>query len=468
MIELNVLLVNPSYSHVDGRLKGSVWHAPPLGLAYIASVLEANSHTVKILDMDISSESLEDACKIFSPEVVGFTCSTPTAFSAYRSAEKVKQILPTTKIIFGGSHPSSVPEGVIGKLFIDVVVVGEGEITMLDVVSNIVEDNGNFGNIPGVFYKYNGQIKFTGRRELIADIDSIPYPARHLIPILKYPDHPSAKRTPGITILTSRGCYGRCVFCSKAVFGRTYRTHSAQRVVEEIEQVIEQYHVKEILFVDDTFAADRKRAIEICKLIFERDLDIVWMTPNGVRADTLNEEVVKWMKKSGCHLLLFGIESGNPKILENIRKGITIEQTERAISLCKKYEIDTGGFFMIGLPGESRKEVEDSIKFAKKLDLDVVKFGITVPLPSTDLFKEYDSKGFINNYDFAQYFWHEKPVFETDTLSAEEMLNLYQNAYRKFYFQPKYVLKRLKKMNSFQELKNNLRGLLTLIRNQLS
>lgn len=463
---MKILLISPSDSHVDGSLKGGVWHAPPLGLAYMATILENDDQDVGIYDMSVEETSLEDSLK-FNPDIVGITCTTPTLKNALITAKKVDEILPESIVLLGGPHPSIFPQELVKNDFVDIVVVGESEITIKELISSI-EDEKDLKDVNGILYKDNGKIIQTNERELIDDIDKLPFPARHLLKIYKYPNHPLAIKSPGTTILTSRGCPARCIFCNKSVFGRTFRVRSPKNVVDEIDFLVDKYKIKELQIIDDTFTLYKKRTIEICKEILERKIDIKWMTPNGIRAGTVDNETASWMKKSGCHFVFLGVESGNPEILKNIKKDITLAQVRDTVKILNENKIDCGAFFMIGLLGESPNEIIDTINFAKSLDLDAVKFGITVPLPGTELFDVLDKQGFIKNYNFDEYFWHKEPVFETDKLKKDQMFRLYKKAYRAVYLNPKYIFRKISKIRSIEDLKNNLRGLSTVIRNQLS
>jgi radical SAM superfamily enzyme YgiQ (UPF0313 family) len=463
----SILLINPSYAHVDKKLAGGVWHTQPLGLAYIAAVLKREGYEVKILDLDVEKEDPVRVCEELQPSIVGITCTTPTFNLVSKLCEEIKSNFSTTTVV-GGAHPSSVPELVIKDENIDIIIRGEGELTMLELVDNIENNNKNFSKIKGIAFKKNKKIIQTPQRELIKDLDTLPFPARDLLPLEKYPSHIYSLKEPGVSMITSRGCPYNCTFCCKNVFGRTFRGRSAKNVVDEMEEIIEKYKAREILIVDDTFTLSKDRTINICKEIVSREIDIPWFTPNGTRADDLDEETIRWVKKAGCHCLFFGVESGSQKIVDRIKKGIKLEKIEKTVKLCKKYEINVGLFFMIGLPDETERDIKKTIKFAKKLEPDIVKFGVTVPLPNTELFEEWDRKGFIRDYNFKNYFWHSQPVFETEYLSAEQIINFYKQAYREFYLDPKYILRQFYKIRSLTQLKKRTYGFMGVIRNQFA
>lgn len=458
---MKIIFIQPSDAHVDGSLKGGVWHAPPLGIAALASFLRLHQHEPKILDLAVENKDQIEVCEQFKPDYVGFSVTTPLLFEAYKLAKQLKSRFSKLKIIFGGPHPSTNIEEVLNNDFVDFVVFGEGEYTLKELLDSIP-----FSGIKGLAYKEDGKIKINPHRELIKNLDSLPMPAYDLLNIYKYPDHPLSIRKPNISIITARGCPFSCTYCNKSVFGRTFRKISYKNIVDQMEFLIHKYGIKEFQIVDDVFTLDKKRVKDFCRELLKRKLKIKWMTPNGIRAESLDAETLKLMKKSGCHYLYLGIESGSQKVLDRIKKGITLEQVRHIVKLINKAGIRVGAFFMLGLPDETKIDIRKTIDFAKSLKLDSAKFGIMVPLPGTEIFDEYKNKGFIKNFDYSSYFWHKEPLFETDLISREALFDCYKKAYREFYFRPQYILRKMIKLNSFSDVKNIINGLKVVIRNQ--
>jgi len=270
---------------------------------------------------------------------------------------------------------------------------------------------------------------------------------------------------PSIPIITSRGCPYRCIYCSKSVFGGKYRANSPTYVVDEIEHLMEKFNVREIAFYDDVFTLDKKRVFAICEELGRRRIEIPWTCET--RVNLVNKDLVEKMKKAGCYMIAYGVESGTQEILNNLKKDITLEQATRAFELTHKIGIQTIAYFMIGSPGETPKKIEETIKFAKKLDSDFVQFSITTPFPGTELFNLAIKEGIVSkdwdDYIYAGLRSIDYPAFETNTLNNEDLKRWDIQAYRSFYLRFHYLFKRIKKIRSFSEMKTHVKGLLMLL-----
>ncbi len=466
---MNILLIKPPHREIYRDFKSVATEYPPLGLAYIAAVLEKNKFAVKIIDMpveEITEEQLAALLKDFRPAVIGITATTPTIGYSLKLAGLCKKELPDSVIVMGGPHATAVPEQVVSDGNVDVVVRGEGEFSFLEV-AEAVKGGRDFAGIKGISYKNGSKIIHNEKRGLIENLDELPFPARHLLPMEKY-FYVDAKAWPMTTVFTSRGCPGMCLYCSAHLtFGRGFRSRSAKNVVDELEHLARE-GFKEIHFLDDTFTLDRSRALEICDEIKKRNLNFFWCCPNGVRVNTVDAELLKRMKEAGCYSLAFGFESGNQQILNNVKKGITLEQSRKAIKLAKKAGIETWGFFMMGLPGDTEQTVRDTINFAKELNPDIAKFHITIPLPGTELFELWKKEGVIKTEDWEKYGIHASDVSELPTISSEKLKELNRQAYREFYMRPAYFIRYIKRINSFARLNNSIRGGFTIIKYALS
>ncbi len=410
MAEHSITLINPAFGVYVSH------PSPPLGIAYLKAVLEKNGIRTVLVDettgMSIPPESVDT-------EWVGLTIFTPTAKQAYKMADAYRA--SGKKVVIGGPHASIMPKEAAEHA--DKVVVGEGEIAILEIFSSK---------------------KKIIQWELVKDIDSLPFPDWHGLPLEKYTA--PTRRHPYLKVMTSRGCPWSCVYCFKGIFGRTYRMRSAKNVVDEIEHLQNEYEAKEIAFIDDNFSQNRTRTVDICREIIQRKIKIDWTCPNGVRVDTMDLPLLKLMKKAGCYQLSFGVESGNQEVLDKVGKGIKLEQVENAVRWAKKAGIQTIGFFMIGLPFDNEKTMQETIDFAKKLPLDLVQFTVTVPYPGTELYGMVEKEGKFLVEDWAAFgSYSGKAYYEFGDLDRDLVEKMYKKAYKEVYFRPGYALKRVAK-----------------------
>ncbi|MDI6814528.1 MAG: radical SAM protein [Dehalococcoidales bacterium] len=305
-------------------------------------------------------------------------------------------------------------------------------------------------------------VKSTPMRPLIADLDSLPFPAYHLLPLHRYKPHPPhGRRLPFMAMLTSRGCPYNCTFCSKPIFGRKFRSQSPQRIASEVEYLEGKFKIKEIAFYDDIFTLDKKRIAELAEEFNKRGLSIPWTCET--RVDLVTEELLKEMKQAGCYMIAYGIESGNQTILNSLRKKITIEQVKETVKATRDVGIQSIGYFMLGSPGETPLTIRQTIDFANYLPLDFAQFSVTIPFPGTDLYNLYLEQGSGNenwdNFIYANLSSVSAPVFETASLSKDDLQKRNIKAYKEFYLRFSYIWERLKKTRSLGNLKTNIRGL---------
>lgn len=439
----------------------------PLGVAYLASVLEKEGFKIRIIDpvplgyivSDIVKRTLE-----FNPDIIGISSVTPTFYKAREVAIKLKEVTGVP-IVIGGPHLTALPEETMQEPSFDIGVIGEGEETMLELAR--VLERGNLDEletVKGIVFRKNGRIVKAPPRPFIHNLDSFPLPARHLLPPLAsyHPTPATYKKLPIGTIMTSRGCPFRCTFCSRAVFGSSHRFRSPQNVVLELEALVKDYGAAEVRIWDDTFNADPKRAIAICDEIMKRKLNISWTCL--ARVNFAKSEVLAAMKRAGCWQISYGIESGNNEILKNIRKGITIEMVSQAIKETKHAGIASLGFFIIGLPGETEMTMRQTIDFAKSLDLDAANFTICTPFPGTELYETLKQKGEIKKieYDKLMVNLPDKLYYIPRGLSEETVKRYERMAYREFYLRPKFILRQLFQVRSLRELMRKIKALFTI------
>ncbi len=425
---MSVLLLNPP-THQEARPS-----IPPLGLAYIAAVLREHAHDVDIVDLDLERNRLKDIAGILrtlKPKIVGIGALTLQVENLYAIARIIKGISKSITVVTGGPHPSALPEKTLREAMgnIDIAVVGEGEYTFLDIV-NAKELN----EIPGIVYRKNDVIWSTRPRKPITDLDSLPLPARDLLPMERYRGWGPLKHLPTTHLISSRGCPFDCIFCSEeAIFGKTYRKRSPEKIVEEIQHLIEKYQVKEISFYDDLFTLHKKQVLSICDEIKARKIGVYWKTLS--RVDTVDLEMLKAMKEAGCWLISYGFESGSQEILDAIHKRQTVEDCLRAAYLTRKAGIQIYGFFMIGNLGETEDTVCQTIRLARKIRAEYNQFTIVRPDPGSHLYNRYKQEIEAADIPWREYYAFPRksskmPVVGTD-LDAKELL-FYKEAAQMF------------------------------------
>ena len=439
----------------------------PLGLAYLAAVLEKKGHQVNIIDappLCFSVNRVLEEIKKINPDIIGISAMTPTFYKAKELAEKIKQI-SKTPIIIGGPHITAIPREAIQNNCFDIGVVGEGEETMLELVKAYDENRfDNLKNIKVIIFKENGEIVETLPRSFIPDLNRVPFPARHLMPPLsKYHPTPATyKKLPIGTIMTTRGCPFRCTFCCRAVFGNNCRFRSPENVVDELEILFKDFGAKEVRIWDDTFNADPKRAIDICEEIIKRKLNISWTCL--ARVNFAKQEVLEAMKKAGCWQISYGVESGNEQVLKNIKKGITLEMVREAIKATKKAGIASLGFFILGLPGDTEKTMRQTIDFAKELPLDAANFTICTPFPGTEIYDNIleKNKEFKIEYNKMMVNLPDKLYYVPQGLDEKTVKKYERMAYKEFYMRPQFIIRQFFQTKSFKELVSKTKAFFTI------
>lgn len=490
---MKVLLIQPPMSLLSGEQPSVV---PPLGLAYIASVLKRENIEVKIMDtiadglhqskhstfktishFGLEWEEIRKRLSMENPDVVGISCPfSSSAKNAHRIAEIVKTINKNIFTVMGGAHPSALPREVLTDPNIDFVVIGEGELTMLELIRSL--ESSNFSGLKGIAYRDVKKIVVNPPRPLIDNLDELPFPERDLLPMEKYFEAPAwhcqvVKHPRFTSIITSRGCPGRCIFCSiHTVWGHKWRARSSKNVVDEIELVVERYGVKEIHFEDDNLTLSKKRMEAICDEIIARGLDIYWTTPNGVAIMNLNKHLLEKMKASGCYRLHFGIEHGDPEFRKKVvRKPILSEHAKKVIRWAKRAGIWTSGFFIIGLPGENEQTYLKTIEFAKELDLDTASFFIATPYPGTDLYKLCIARGYIQKDIDWSHIRAITGIIKTENFKPDDLVKLQKKSYKEFMvhrlrreLNPFSIIKRFHDIEGIDDLKFLYRIVTGLIR----
>lgn len=385
----------------------------PLALAYLAATAEELGYKIKIIDAMIMGYSFNDINKEiinFDPEVIGVTSWTQNIDSALQIISKSKKINPNLISIIGGSHASLMAKEILKEnKLVDIVVKGEGEKTFSEILEKI-EKNQNYSTIKGIIYRDNERIIENKDREKIKHLDNLPFPAYHLLPMDKYTvkyrlfDYERVGQLGDkyCAISTCRGCPYNCIFCSsRALWGKNWRARSAENVIDEIKFLKEKYKIKVIDFMDDTVTIDKKRILKICELIKKEKLDISWTA--GTRVDLFDKEIAKAFRTADCSLARLAPESGNQQSLNYLQKNFTLDDVRRAIKTAKDLKLSTSGNFILGVPGENRKMINNTITFAKKLNLTHTTFSILDPLPGTKIFEIAKQNNLLLTDDWSKY-----------------------------------------------------------------
>jgi len=427
---------------------------PPLGIAYVASSLEKAGFDVNIIDavaLALSKEEVSRRIKEFDPQVVGITAMTPTVKGAFEAAEIAKELDKIT--VIGGVHMSIFPFETLQNDSVDFGIVGEAEESMIQFCKAI-ENDSSYEEIEGLCYKKDGRI-IIGQPNFISDVDSLPIPAYHLLPMEKYSSiiglHPTS------TMMGSRGCPYLCGFCYKTPSDKKYRTRSVDKIVDEIKLLIENYGLKEIMFYDDLMP--QQYAEDLSNEIIKRNVKIRWQTPQ--RVNLVNPELLQLMAKAGCRILRFGVEQGDPEQMAFVEKRIDPEQVKAAFREAKKAGIDTFAYFIIGYINETEKTMQATIDLAKELDPRYVMFTKAVPLPNTPLMYQSVEQGLIEP-DYWSKFVRGEKLEPVKPLVADADMWV-RKAYRSFYLRPRKILEQIFQVRNFDDFKKNLDGLLGIL-----
>jgi len=417
---------------------------PPLGLAYLAAYAEQAGHEVKIIDSEAQMSSYQDIINEvleFHPDLVGIQTYCTNISRAYKLAEYLKLVLET-KIVLGGAQATLDPVGAISNKHIDFVIIGEGEKTLVRLLDSLT--TGTYAGMPGLVFKDNDTAKINKPVDLIMNLDEIPLPARHLLPMEKYHSCSILRGSRTLNIITSRGCPYRCVYCAGfRIFGATHRFHSTDRIINELRLLKEKYGADSIQFYDDTFTVDAQRVHELCDRMIDEKLNVQWSC--FTRVDLVDEELLRKMKRAGCYLIFYGLESGVQRILNLMQKGVTLEQSEKALIITRRAGIDTWANYMLGFPSETREETEQTIAFAVKVNPTFAQFLNTTPFPGTTLYELAIQHGTlkVNLNNFTSW---DEVSFVSNGRTENEIKDAVRKAYRRFYLRPLYLINCLRKI----------------------
>jgi radical SAM superfamily enzyme YgiQ (UPF0313 family) len=429
---------------------------PSLSLLYVAGSAHGAGHDTIFLDINaapMSNDEIIQKLKNFDPDYI---CYTLTTYQFKDNLEWISELKKSYNkpVIVGGVHLEIYPEETLSHEVFDVGFIGECELSFPDFLERDVMDMDAFTEVPGIIFRKDGKLITTEPVKWLENPDHAHFPARHLLDnslyysfITKYKNF-----TP---FISSRGCPFHCIFCEQG--GLKFRGRSPQNIMDELVYCYEKLGMREFDFFDSSFTIDKKRVIDLCKLMVDSKLDIHWSVRS--RVDTLNEEVLEWLAKAGCERIYYGIESGNPDILKTLRKNTNLQRIKDTLKTTKKVGIDTFGYFMVGSPGDTVETIKQTIAFSKTLDLDYAQFSKVSPMPRTELYEMYMN-------EFKEDYWKEfvkHPVDQKSLsrprcdLSEEEIQKWCKKAYLEFYYRPSYILKALLRLKSKDELKRSVK-----------
>ena len=436
---MEVLFVNPPQTASKYKFMGVI--APPLGIAYMAGVLQENNIDVEILDASAEDMDFKDVEKELlkrKPDLVALTALTPTIGRALETAQVVKETLPDSIVVMGGYHPTFNFIETLEDENVDIVIRGEGEYIMLNLVQAL-ENQSSLHDVKGIVFedKNSKEIVVNPEAPLIQDLDELPFPALNLLPMKKY--RLLDMDTHMTTMITTRGCPMQCSFCSSAAMhGKKIRERSVENIVDEIEYLKTNYDIDTIAFMDDTFTLKKRKVMAICDEILKRNIEIMWGCTS--RVDTLDEKLLKKMKEAGCITIFIGVESADQQQLDNMCKNTTIAKIENAFKIAHKLKIRTIASVALGMPGDTKEIMNKTVKFVHKLKPNYAIYSLATPYPGTRFYKEAFEKNLIKIKDWSKYTLI-TPILETIDCSLNDMRKIQAKAFMKFYLRPHYIIR---------------------------
>lgn len=468
---MNILLIKPRYSfnsrhpvQFDGAEK-----ALPLSLAYLAAAFEQRGWTVRVVDYQVDTLPIADAMREFSPDLVGVTAFSKEMPHALALMAEIKSLTPDMPIMLGGPHVNAYKERTLRQApHADYLIVHEGEETAVELAECLAASRSPADVAGLVLRGADGEGRWTGARPFIQDLDALPFMALHYFKVGRY--HPTAgtfRRLPSVTMITARGCPYPCTFCNTDLFGRNVRLRSAENVLDEIEEVVRRHGAREINFVDETLTINRGRIEAICEGLIRRNIKIGWKC--STRVDRVDQDLLRLMKKSGCFYVGYGVESGVQATLDRLKKGITLEQTRAAFKYAREAGITTMAYFMMNVPGETREDIEQSIRFSREIKTDFLNFELIKPYGGTKIRKAIEESPDIKiNHDL----WEEWEAYSAgnhlfyvqDGLDEDYLADAYKRAVKNFYLRPSFILKAALQLRSFAQLRIYFRYFLNMLR----
>ncbi len=420
---------------------------PPLGLGYLATVAREAGCDPDILDClkrGLDFEQFEKYVAVNPADIYGLSMMTYDFTPAKEHIRIIRKHSPDSVILLGGAHPSGDYENILADFpEADFAFRGEAELGFRMLLDELGKDERtrDYGRIPNLVYRNGGEVR-TGRWGVVDNPDDISFPAWDLMDPRTYPEAPHggfARGFPVAPTIITRGCPFKCTFCSgKTVTGNVVRKRSIKNVMEEVRFLVREYGVREIHIEDENFTMHKGLVMEFCESLISEKLDLSWACPSGVRLDTLDAEMLSAMKESGCYSLAVGIEFGTDRIHELTKKRLTLETIVKQLDLLGRYDIKTTGFFLMGIPGETKEDMLETIRFARKVRIDRAQFNNFMPLPGSEIYDELRSRGELDSIDPDHFFVHDVG-YVPEGMTRREIKNLQRRAYLRFYLRPRII-----------------------------
>jgi anaerobic magnesium-protoporphyrin IX monomethyl ester cyclase len=444
---MNVALINPPTSfeqiYGDWDLSRLDTYCPPIGLLHLASFIRAHQHVPQVVDMEATKEPLHEAInRVLSsaPDVVGISAKTINVLNAGKIAEGLRVAGFEGPIVLGGAHVTAVPEETLGRFHsIDVGVIGEGEITFLELIDRFQEESSLEG-VEGIAWRKGaGQVVVNPPRALIEDLDILPLPAWDLLVGFPaaYPHNAlETKRLPAASIMTSRGCPFQCTFCDRAIFGSKVRQHSAEYSLRMVRQLRDEYGVRDLMILDDNFLLDKRKLFTICEAMIEEKMSLSWYCQG--HAKLMTEDLLRKIKEAGCWFVEMGIESGSDRILKLIKKGTTKSEIAQAVKRARVAGLKVKGNFIFGFPTETLETLEETTRFATSIGLSYFQQNFLTIWPGCELALNAEQYGSVEA-DWGRLA-HQRVTFVPHGLTERELIQASKNAFRRFYMRPAVAL----------------------------
>lgn len=470
------IIPTPGYGIIDDNnrvMKRRAGLFPPLGAAFLASVLDREGHSCRVIDLQITqytSQQLADEIKSFQPGAVCISILTALAPEAFKAAAIAKS-QSDVPVICGGQHAGLFAEYILeSNNNIDYIVFGEGEYKLRNLVDAIEKDKPT-KDVKGVYYRENGKALYTGDAPAIMNLDELPIPSRKYFDMKKYiPVANQYKRLPMTNMITSRGCtYRMCKYCSESgKLHSNYRRNSVKRAIEEVKYLVDEYKMREIYFWDDEFVMGNKWVDDFCSELKKEKFDLTWSC--YAKVNYVNKDILKTMAGAGCWNIFYGLESGSQELLNNLKKGQSIQQIRDAVKWTQDAGIEAKGSFMLGLPGENPELAKKTIDFSINLDLDYAMFAITTPFPGTQLYEDFVKDGGLEetkNIEYNKYTCFYPVYLPKGYQDRQQLIDLHKLAYRKFYLRFGYLKRKFKSINSTEDIVRYLKGMHFLLKMKL-
>lgn len=453
---MKVILINPSskLAETNRRYRRFIYPHPPMGIASIAAVLEKRGIEVILLDQyanRMSSKELLEKIKEEMPQIVGFSCLTSVMSNVRAIINQIKALPGNIQIVLGNIHPTMFADELLKEGVADIVVRGEGEYSMREVAAAF-ENRRGLQSIKGISYLQEGEVYHNPEREVIKDLSELPYPSWHLLNLRDYRSAPLlCIYDLVLPVQASRGCAYRCTYCSQDKVYAKPRYRENKEVIDEIEYLHNKFNIRYFGFYDAYFPFSIKQGLEFCDEFIRRGLPKKLRWVIETRVDKVDLKLLKRMKEAGLHLIMYGFEVGNEKILTSLKKMTTIEQARRAVEYTKKANILTVGFFILGMPGETKETCEETIKFAKELDCDIAKFNTAVPYPGSKFFEDYKAQlsdsikqpeKFTSWYDWSSF--SGSLIYAPEGMTSRELINLQRQGMFQYYARPQIILRHIR------------------------